>query len=318
MQSFRARSFFDSHDESDEVSPKSFSPSRPTTSSLAINVIKQGDVLKELNKIKRSSLFDVVIADPPYNIGKDFGNNQDSRSLEEYRDWSKEWVKECFRLVKPSGLIYVYGFAEILAHIAVSFPIDKQRWLAWHYTNKAVPSSKFWQRSHESILCLWKGERPKINIDAIREPYTESYKKCAGKVRRETKCRYNGQGKKTIYKAHPKGALPRDVIKAPALAGGAGYAERWFLCRDCGGVHEPSELKNHQNCDVLKHPTQKPSFLTERLILSVAKSKNAKLLVPFAGSGSECVVAKKLKVGYYGIEMNPEYVKLAREWLAYV
>ncbi len=309
---------FEPYDQSDEDFSKPSLPSRSIATSFAMDVIQQGDVLKELKKIKKNSLFDVVIADPPYNIGKDFGNNQDSRDLQEYCHWSKEWIKECFRLVKPSGLIYVYGFAEILAHIAVSFPIDQQRWLAWHYTNKAVPSSKFWQRSHESILCLWKGQRPKINIDAIREPYTESYKKCAGKVRRETKCRYNGQGKETIYNAHPKGALPRDVIKAPALAGGAGHAERWFLCRDCGGVYEPRELKNHQNCDVLKHPTQKPSLLTEKLILSAAKKKNGKLLVPFAGSGSECVVAKKLKVGYYGIEINPEYVNLAREWLARV
>ena len=106
--------------------------------------------------------------------------------------------------------------------------------MVWHYTNKAVPSLKFWQRSHESILCIWKEKKPQIRIDAVRENYTESFlKNAAGKVRKETYCRYSTKGKKTIYQAHPKGALPRDVLKVPALAGGAGYSERWFYCKDC-------------------------------------------------------------------------------------
>ncbi|MGU9950961.1 MAG: hypothetical protein ACNYPH_01365 [Gammaproteobacteria bacterium WSBS_2016_MAG_OTU1] len=38
-----------------------------------------------------------------------------------------------------------------------------------------MPSSKFWQRSHQSILCIWKGERPYINVDEVREKYTDTY-----------------------------------------------------------------------------------------------------------------------------------------------
>ena len=281
-----------------------------------------GDVLKTLWDFPIEIKFDVVIADPPYNIGKDFGTNSGDMPLDEYVKWTEKWLNRCFQLLADNGLIYVYGFAEILSRISALYPIDQQRWLVWHYTNKAVPSLKFWQRSHESILCLWKpeSERPDLEIDQIREPYTDSFlNNAAGKTRKGTVSRFGGKkGKETTYQAHEGGALPRDVIKVPALAGGAGASERWFMCHDCGDrVFPPKELKKHREHDTLKHPTQKPMKLTEKLIKSRINGNEGRLLVPFAGSGSECVVAKEMGVEYMGIELNPEYVKLARKWLAY-
>ncbi len=280
-----------------------------------VGLIKKGDVLKELRKIKREDCFDLVIADPPYNIGKDFGNKSDNRELADYVEWSLEWINECLRLVKPKAPVYIYGFAEILAHVAVRFPVESQRWLVWHYTNKTVPSLKFWQRSHETILCIWKGDRPNLEVDLIRVPYTETYKRCAGKIRRETKSRYGSKGKKTIYNAHPNGALPRDVLRHPALAGGAGYSERWFMCKTCSGVFSPKLLRKHNGHEVIKHPTQKPLVLAERLILSAKNGGRGKVLIPFVGSGSECVAAKMLGMDYHGIEINGDYIRLAKGWL---
>lgn len=262
----------------------------------------------------RAEKFDVVIADPPYNIGKDFGNDSDHRSVPEYVDWAKQWLAVCFDRLADNGVIYVYGFSEILAHIAVQYPIDKQRWLVWHYTNKTVPSSKFWQRSHESILCLWKNKRPNLNINAIREKYTDSYKRCIGKTRRETKGRYSRNGRATIYNGHENGALPRDVIKIPALAGGAGKRERWFACKDCGNrLFSPAEISEHSGHNIIQHPTQKPMALTKRLLLSV---KEGSALIPFAGSGSECVVAKQLGFSFFATEINRDFVSLGQKWLS--
>lgn len=275
--------------------------------------IRTGDALKLMRQIPGGDIFDVCIADPPYNIGTDFADGGDDQlPLAEYVEWSNNWVKECLRLTKPSCPIYIYGFAETQAHIAVGYPIENQRWLVWHYTNKAVPSSSFWQRSSEMILCLWKGERPKLNIDLIREPYTESFiKNAAGKERRGTKGRYSRKGKTTIYKAHENGALPRDVISIPALAGGAGRSERWFYCRDCDAVYEPGELKQHKEHNICKHPTQKPLKLSQRLVMSAIKPGSGIALIPFVGSGSECVAAQSVGADYLGFELNSEYVKLA-------
>jgi len=278
-----------------------------------------GDVLEILPTLPRTQRFDLVIADPPYNIGKDFGNNHDLMPLDAYIHWTRQWLGECLELLDDAGLVYVYGFPEILAHIAVQFPVDEQRWLQWHYTNKAVPGSSFWQRSHESILCLWKPgrKRPRLEIDQIREPYTEHFLNSAGKERAETKSRFGREGRRTIYNAHRYGALPRDVIKVPALAGGAGRAERWFLCRTCDGrLYPPAELKFHQQHDILKHPTQKPKALTRRLLKSRVNGSKGRVLIPFAGSGSECIVAQSMGIDFLAVEINPEYSCFARKWLA--
>lgn len=282
--------------------------------------IECGDVLEVLKSLPVEIKFDVVIIDPPYNIGKDFGNSNDTMPIHEYVEWSKEYISLCFKLLADNGLIYIYGFPEILARISSQYPIDEQRWLAWHYTNKAVPSAKFWQRSHESILCLWKSghKRPVLEIDQIREPYSKTFlNQSAGKTRRGTHSRFGGKGnKETVYIANKNGALPRDVIKIPALAGGAGASERWFMCRTCGdNVYSPKHIQDHREHDTLKHPTQKPLELTKRLIRSRINGNGGRTLVPFAGSGSECIVATRLGIDYLGVELNPLYVDFANKWI---
>ena len=281
---------------------------------LPLNKIILGDAVEELKKLPNESC-DVIIIDPPYNIGKDFGNNIDKRELKEYVAWCKEWINESIRVMKPAGTMFIYGFSEILAYLSVEIPINK-RWLIWHYTNKNVASLNFWQRSHEAIICVWK-DKPIFNRDDVREPYTEGFLNgAAGKVRKGTVGRFSSSGKETVYNAHAGGALPRDVIKIPALAGGAGMNERWFICKTCKNqVFEPRELKNHTKHEIVKHPTQKPLELSKKLVLSAMPQKDGVVLVPFVGTGSECVAAKKLGQSYIGFEINPDYIKLAEKYI---
>ena len=112
-------------------------------------------------------------------------------------------------------------------------------------------------------------------------------------VRKSTKGRFSDGTKETTYKAHKNGALPRDVLKVPALAGGAGKKER------------------------VDHPTQKPLELCEKLIkAAMVKDEENLIVIPFAGSGSECVAAKKLGLTFIGYEINEEYIKICNERLA--
>ena len=257
-----------------------------------LNKIILGDCISIIKSLPESLKFDLIIADPPYNTGKDFGNNQDSRDLKDYVRWSAEWIKLCLSRLEKQGLLYVYGFPEILSHISVKFPLENQKWLVWHYTNKTIPSFKFWQRSHESIICFWKGKRPDLEIDQIREPYSSAYQKCIGKKRKGTPSRFGN--KETIYNGHKNGALPRDVLKVSALAGGKGLVER----------------------SPLRHPTQKPLELSARLLKSKINGGGGKVLIPFAGSGSECAMAKSLGIDFLGIEINPDYVHEGKKWLS--
>ena len=252
-----------------------------------------GDTIQILPTLKSESA-QIVIADPPYNIGKDFGNSSDRQPMNEYLEWCDKWISECLRILKPNGTMFIYGFSEILALILSRIPFNiNRRWIIWHYTNKNVASLQFWQRSHESILVLWKEDKV-FHRDDVREAYTEGFLEgAAGKERTNTKGRFSKGDKKTVYKAHPNGALPRDVIKIPALAGGAGMKER------------------------VNHPTQKPLALCDKLLRSCKQNPtDGYVLIPFAGSGSECVASKNLDLPFIGIEINEEYVKLVQERLS--
>jgi len=253
-------------------------------------MIYNEDCIVGMKKIKNESV-DIIICDPPYNIGKDFGNDSDNQKMDDYLLWCDRWIHECLRILKPEGTLYIYGFSEILAFIRTRIKCNV-RWLVWHYTNKVTPSLNFWQRTHESILCCYK-EKPIFNRDDVREPYTETFlKNAAGKVRKPTVGRFSNGDKETTYTAHEGGALPRDVIKVPALAGGAGKKER------------------------VDHPTQKPLTLCDTLIkASLNKSSETLVVVPFVGSGSECVSAKQNKVNFIGFEINGDYINTANERL---
>lgn len=256
-----------------------------SNSDLEMNVIYNEDCIQGMKKIN-SNTVDIIICDPPYNIGKDFGNDSDKQDMNTYLEWCDQWIAECLRILKPHGTMYIYGFSETLAFVRTRITCNV-RWLVWHYTNKVVPSLNFWQRTHESILCCYK-EKPVFNRDDVREPYTEGFLKgAAGKVRKATKGRFSSGETETVYNAHENGALPRDVIKVPALAGGAGKKER------------------------VDHPTQKPLSLCETLIkASKNKEGDTLVVVPFAGSGSECVAAKKELINYIGFEINDKYIEI--------
>lgn len=250
------------------------------------NHIYNVDALDGLKKVSSESC-QIIIVNPPYfkAIKADWDNQWES--LDEYLLWCDKWLADCTRILKPKGTMYIYGFSETLAYLFVRIKTNK-KWLVWHYTNKTVPSLNFWQRSHESIICCWKDERPDFNRDDVRIPYTEIFlKNSAGKKRKGTKSRF-GEGKETTYNAHANGALPRDVINVPALAGGAGRIE---------GV---------------EHPTQKPLALCDILIKAARNTDNL-VLVPFVGSGSECVSAIKNNCDFLGFETNKEYCALAEQ-----
>jgi len=278
------------------------------------NKILNTDCLIEL-KIKSDNTIDTIIIDPPYNIGKDFGNDSDKRSFDDYLIWCNEWFNETYRILKPGGSIFIYGFSEILAYIFTNIKYETKKWLVWHYTNKTVPHYKFWQRSHESIIHIWKGDKTNFNLDDVREDYTESFiQNSAGKTRKGTKGRFGT--KETTYTANEHGALPRDVIKIPSLAGGAGLKERCFYCDTCDRFCESTEKKEHINHNIIIHPTQKPLSLTEKLLKSsIPKNTKPNVLILFAGSGSECVMAKKLGCDFEAYEINSDYVKLGNSWL---
>jgi len=66
-----------------------------------------GDAINEMGKIRSNSV-DLIIADPPYNLGKDYGNDSDTKEFENYIDFTKKWIFEAKRILKPTGTIYIF------------------------------------------------------------------------------------------------------------------------------------------------------------------------------------------------------------------
>ena len=263
--------------------------------------IVNADCVQGLKLVPDASA-DLIIADPPYNFGKDFGNNSDKMKEADYLDWCEQWILECHRILNTTGTCYIYGmsttlalvFARIHSNKKITWKVD---WLVWHYTNKTNPKAKAFQRSHESIL-FCRFPTSTFNRDLVREAYTEEYRRySASRVRpANSKGRVNSKNMKTSYNIHEDGALPRDVLKVPALSGACGKSE---------GV---------------AHPSQKPLQLTERLIKSAMHTEAGvvtNILIPFAGAGTEMVASRKFpSCRFLAFEINPEYVELAKARLA--
>ena len=279
-------------------------------------MLKLQDVIEGLKEIEDETT-DCIIIDPPYNIGKNFGNNKRKQDIKEYIDWCMEWYHECKRILKPSGSMFIYGFSEILAHISVNIDLE-HRWLIWHYTNKTVPSMNYWQRSHESVLAIWKDKNERIfNRDEVREPYTEQFKegyKDGKRKRPATKGRFGN--KETTYTVNEKGALPRDVIKISSLAGGSG--QRFFYNKIDNSLLTSKQVKEllkgenkYTKGDFLSHPTQKPIAITEKLLDSCVPDEDPVVVIPFCGTGSECYVCEQRGYQWSSFEIFEDYYKMA-------
>ncbi|OQY50838.1 MAG: restriction endonuclease [Candidatus Parabeggiatoa sp. nov. 2] len=132
----------------------------------------QGDAIIELKKIKSHSV-DLMIADPPYNLGKDYGNNHDLKGFEEYLDFSLSWLQEAHRILKPTGTIYVFMGVRFISYL---YDILDQKlglyfnsWITWHYT-QGMGKKKGFSPRHDDILMFNKSDKFKFNLDKIRIP----------------------------------------------------------------------------------------------------------------------------------------------------
>lgn len=131
-----------------------------------------GDALQKLKEIKSQSV-ELIIADPPYNLGKNYQNNIDKRTFEEYLTFSQEWLSEASRILKPNGTIYVFmGFRFISYLYSIlerNLNLHFNGWIVWHYT-QGVGKTKGFSPRHDDILMFTKSPSFTFNLDDIRVP----------------------------------------------------------------------------------------------------------------------------------------------------
>ncbi|NNM88612.1 MAG: site-specific DNA-methyltransferase [Phycisphaerae bacterium] len=134
--------------------------------------IKQGDALEEIKSFADSSI-DLIIADPPYNLGKEYGNNHDSRNFDEYLAFSRRWLTEAFRVLKPAGTIYVFMGFRFISYIydilERELNMEFINWICWHYT-QGIGRTKGFSPRHDDILMYGKSCEYKFNLNDVRVP----------------------------------------------------------------------------------------------------------------------------------------------------
>ena len=128
--------------------------------------IINGDVLKEITKISTESI-DLIVTDPPYNMNKaewdSFGSG------EEFSEWAEKWLKECFRILKPTGSIYIFGINRMLSHIQMRMEqigFNYKNWIVWDTIQGA--GGGLWVNRQEAILYYSKTDKPYENKEAIK------------------------------------------------------------------------------------------------------------------------------------------------------
>ncbi len=131
-----------------------------------------GDTLSELPKLE-SETFDLIIADPPYNLGKDYGNNRDTKRFDDYLEFSRSWLEEAHRLLKPRGTIYVFMGFRFISYLYDLLERELgmlfNSWIVWHYT-QGIGKTKGFSPRHDDILMFTKTKDFIFNLDAVRIP----------------------------------------------------------------------------------------------------------------------------------------------------
>lgn len=242
------------------------------------NIIHERDCIEGMKSLP-DGIADLIIADPPYNIGKDFGVWKEKDHEDNWLSWSKRWLDEAKRILKPGGNIFVYGIHHHLCWLhcyMYEIKFDYRRQIIWFYENGFAGYSKRTLAAHyEPLLWFSKGNNYTYNL--IREPYKS-------KERLKYKITKNGK----VWQPHPDGRLAGDVWNFPVLAGKRFQEEK------------------------VDHPTQKPLSITLRIIKHFSNEGDL-VVVPFVGSGTECLAAFMENRKYLGYEINPKYIEIANK-----
>lgn len=125
-------------------------------------------------KEQPSSAYDLIIADPPYNVGKNYGTMVDSVDKDEYLTFLRQWAIEVSRLLKPYGTIYVFMGFKFISYLYNILENDCglffNSWICWHYT-QGQGRRRGYSARHDDILMFTKHQKFfTFNLDDIRIP----------------------------------------------------------------------------------------------------------------------------------------------------
>jgi site-specific DNA-methyltransferase (adenine-specific) len=245
------------------------------------NKIICGDAFKVFKQLPEKS-FDLMFADPPYNLTKIFGENSFRQtSLEEYELWLDSWLSETIRLLKPSASVYICGdwrSSSAIQRIGAKYFTLRNR-ITWE-REKGRGASKNWKNSAEDIWFFTVSDHYVFNADAV-------------KIKRKVLAPYTENGKPKDWENSEDGNFR---LTSPSNLWTDLTVPFWSMPENT------------------PHPTQKPEKLLAKIILASSNETDF-IFDPFAGSGTTAVVAKKLNRNFTVIEADENYCLLAEKRL---
>lgn len=233
------------------------------------------DCIATLKSIKDKSV-NLIFADPPYNLGKDFGNDSDSwENKKEYLNWCYSWIDECFRVLKDNGTFYLMNSTQNIPYISIyiqnKYHIIND--IVWVYDSSGVQSKKKYGSLYEPILMATKSDKTK---------YTFNHEDILVEAKTGAK-----RGLIDYRKTPPQ---PYNTQKVP------------------GNVWEFPRVRFKMD-EYENHPSQKPEALLERIIKASSNLGDV-VLDPFGGSFSTGAVAVRLGRKIISMDINKEYFKI--------
>jgi site-specific DNA-methyltransferase (adenine-specific) len=223
--------------------------------------------------------FDLILADPPYGLGKDYGNDSDKLGGAEHLAWTFQWLELAIPKLKPSGCLYIFCTWQYAPEI-FSFLKTKLVMVNEIIWDRRVPSmggtTRRFTSVHDNIGMFAFSKDYYFNLDPVRVPYDA--------VTKKARSRKLFEGSKWLE----LGYNPKDL---------------WSVSR----LHR-------QHAERVDHPTQKPLEIIERMVLASCPP-GGWVLDPFMGSGTTAVACARHGRQFVGYEVNPDYCEIARQRL---
>jgi site-specific DNA-methyltransferase (adenine-specific) len=101
-----------------------------------------GDAIDVMRTKIPDNSIDLIFADPPYNIGKDFNGRKDKwKSDEEYLQWCYQWLDLCIQKLKETGSLYVMAATQNIAFLDIYLrrKMHILSRIVWHYDSSTDP-----------------------------------------------------------------------------------------------------------------------------------------------------------------------------------
>lgn len=239
-----------------------------------MDTVVNADMFDAINSVPDGTMH-LIIIDPPYNLAKDFGNNKFLTMKEKnYEDYLRSWLPQICKKLTPDGSLYLCGDWHNTASL--------QRVLS---ENLTIINRITWQREKgRGAAHNWKNGMEDIWF-AVKDPNNYYFNVEAVMIKRKVLAPYKKDGN------------PKDWNQTE---------EGKFRLTCPSNLWDDISIPFWSMPENTNHPTQKPEKLYAKLILASSREGD-NVFDPFMGSGTTCVVSKKLNRHYLGIELNEEY-----------